>query len=142
MFSYTRISAITSVALLLASFTNAQFGPSQCARNYTVKPGDVCDAISAAQHSSTFQLANANKGVIDANCTNLQVGEIICLGLLGKDCTDTTVVGGSNCEAITTNAGIPLSTLLHNNPNVLDGCTNIYPEEVLCTSGALFDYTV
>ncbi|KAK7444803.1 hypothetical protein VKT23_015120 [Stygiomarasmius scandens] len=138
MFSFTRISTIVSAALTLVSIADAQ-----CARNYTVAPGDFCDGISAAQHSSTFQLANANPTTIDAACDNLQPGEVLCLGLLGEDCTTTTVVeSGSGCDAIAGAAGIALSTLLHNNPNVAGGCSNIYPGEVLCTSGGLFNYTV
>jgi hypothetical protein len=49
---------------------------SQCARSYTVRSGDLCDGISAAQHSSTFQLANANQGVINADCSNLAAGKV------------------------------------------------------------------
>ena len=64
-----------------------------CARNYTVQPGDFCDAISAAQNVSTyvnhfhtffcetdllcrFQLASVNKATIDPACDNLRVGEV------------------------------------------------------------------
>ncbi|KAK7461895.1 hypothetical protein VKT23_008327 [Stygiomarasmius scandens] len=138
MFSFTQISTVVGAALMLVSAVNAQ-----CARNYTVVPGDFCNSISAAQHSSTFQLANANPTTIDAACDNLQPGQVICLGLLGKDCTTTTVVeSGVGCDTITADAGIPLSTLLHNNPNVASDCTNIFPGEVLCTSGGLFNYTV
>ncbi|KAK7461894.1 hypothetical protein VKT23_008326 [Stygiomarasmius scandens] len=137
MFSFAQISTVVGAALMLVSVANAQ-----CARNYTVAPGDFCDGISAAQHASTFQIANANP-VIDAACDNLQPGQIICLGLLGKDCSTTTVVeSGSGCVTIAADAGIPLSTLLHNNPNVASDCSNIYPGEVLCTSGGLFNYTV
>ena len=71
-----------------------------CARNYTVQPGDVCDKISAAQNVSTYasisfltlfmlrkknpdllcqcryQLATVNEKIIDPACDNLQVGEV------------------------------------------------------------------
>ncbi|THU82796.1 hypothetical protein K435DRAFT_784490 [Dendrothele bispora CBS 962.96] len=137
MFSPARIAVIACSVLISVSGANAQ-----CARNYTVVSGDFCDEISAAQHSSTFQLANANPN-INADCTNLFAGEVICLGLLGRDCTTTTVIQpGDGCDTITAAAGIPLSTLLHNNPNVNADCTNIGIGEVLCTSGGLFNYTV
>ncbi|THU91446.1 hypothetical protein K435DRAFT_841034 [Dendrothele bispora CBS 962.96] len=124
MFSFTRVTALAALAIALGSTVNAQ-----CARNYTVAPGDFCDGISAAQHASTFQLANANP-TIDAACDNLQADQVICLGLLGKDCSTTTVVeAGSGCDVITADAGIPISTLLHNNPNVAADCSNIYPGE-------------
>ncbi|KAF5339501.1 hypothetical protein D9758_016370 [Tetrapyrgos nigripes] len=139
MFSFIRISVLVA-ALTLATASNAQ-SQAQCARNYTVHLGDFCDGISAAQHTSTFQLANANQGVINADCSNLAVGMPLCLGDLGKDCSTVTVVeSGVGCATIADNAGIPLDTLLHNNPNVNADCTNIYPGEVLCTSGGLFNY--
>ena len=59
------------------------------------------------------------------------VGEVICLGLTGEDCDKVTVVAdGNTCESIAGAAGIPLSTLLANNPNVDSGCSNIYVGEV------------
>ncbi|KAF5360166.1 hypothetical protein D9758_011383 [Tetrapyrgos nigripes] len=144
MFSLIRVSVLVA-ALALVTKSNAQ-SQAQCARNYTVHLGDFCDGISAAQHTSTFQLANANQGVINTDCSNLAVGMArapspLCLGDLGKDCSTVTVVeSGVGCATIVDNAGIALDTLLHNNPNVNADCTNIYPGEVLCTSGGLFNY--
>ncbi|THV04254.1 hypothetical protein K435DRAFT_649668 [Dendrothele bispora CBS 962.96] len=118
----------------------------QCQRSidYTIAPGDFCDGTPAAWHASTFQLANANPTTIDAACDNRWPGipiiqllfyltikhQVICLSLLGKDYSTTTVVeAGSGCDAITADAVIPISTLLHNNPNVAADCSNIYPGE-------------
>ena len=144
-----------------------------CARNYTVQPGDFCDAISAAQNVSTyvnhfypfscffcetdllcrFQLASVNKATIDPTCDNLRVGEVspvsqkilfvgsdlffilivqvICLGLVGQDCTTVHVVqNGDSCPTIASQANITKEQLLVDNPNVNPNCTNIYPGEV------------
>ena len=61
----------------------------------------------------------------------------LCLGLVGEDCTTVvTVQSGDSCSSIATAAGIPVSTLLANNPNVNTNCANIYPGEVR------FDHTV
>ncbi|KAI0049667.1 carbohydrate-binding module family 50 protein [Auriscalpium vulgare] len=110
-----------------------------CARSYTVSSGDTCDAISAAQNVSTFQLATVNKAKIDAACDNLAIGEVLCLGITGQDCSTVhVVVSGDSCGVITDAAGIPLSTLLANNPNINSDCSNIYPGEVLCTSSTIF----
>ncbi|KAK7461435.1 hypothetical protein VKT23_008613 [Stygiomarasmius scandens] len=137
MFSFTSVVVLSAV---LAGVT-AQIPPT-CTRTYTVVPGDICDHISAKAHSSTFQLANANQGVINDFCGNLSVGQEICLGLAGSDCTTTTVVSADRpiCLEVAQDAGIPLETLLHNNPNIDSFCGNIYPGEVLCTSDQLFNY--
>jgi len=131
-----------SVFTLLSLGALAVAQTPACVRNYTVVPGDICINISAKTSTSTFQLANANVGVIDADCTNLVAGEVICLGRAGQDCRTTTVVeSGDVCVGIAAAAGIPLSLLLHNNPNVDSQCSNIFPNEVLCTSSQTFNYT-
>lgn len=55
----------------------------------------------------------------------------LCLGIQGQDCSTVIVIqSGDLCTSIAQNAGIPLSTLLSNNPNVNSDCSNIYPGEV------------
>lgn len=55
----------------------------------------------------------------------------LCLGLVGQDCSIVDVIQpGDSCVAIAGAAGIPVSTLLTNNPNVAPDCSNIYPGEV------------
>ena len=49
----------------------------QCDRTYIVVDGDTCDGISIKQNVSTFQLANANAGIINADCSNLFGGEVL-----------------------------------------------------------------
>ncbi|KAI0078546.1 hypothetical protein K474DRAFT_1660365 [Panus rudis PR-1116 ss-1] len=130
---FTPVALAFAVVAATAS-VYAQTLPDNCARTYVVQPGDFCDGISAAQNASTFQLANVNK-FIDPLCDNLQPGETLCLGITGQDCTVTTVVAeGSSCVDIANTAGTSLDTLLANNPNVDENCSNIYPGEVLCTA--------
>jgi hypothetical protein len=52
--------------------------PQNCSRNYTVVSGDICDSISAAHNSSTYQLAVINRDEVDATCSNLIPGQVIC----------------------------------------------------------------
>lgn len=93
--------------------------------------GDVCDSISAANNVSTFQLPHANPTGINADCSNLALGQPLCLGITGQDCTQThVVISGEGCWQIATDAGTDLTTLLANNPNVNEACSNIYPGEV------------
>ncbi|KAJ3553301.1 hypothetical protein NM688_g3688 [Phlebia brevispora] len=133
MFSRVQIAALTlfvAVSQVLAQL------PANCARDYTVKAGDICIDISAANN-----LAFVNP-VINAQCTNLFVGEELCLGVTGQDCTTTTVVqSGDICDTIADEADIPLSTLLANNPNIDSLCTNIVVGEVLCTASTIIPYS-
>ena len=55
----------------------------------------------------------------------------LCLGLADQDCSTVAVVqAGDSCDGIASTAGIPMTTLLVNNPNVQSDCSNIYPGEV------------
>ncbi|KAG6819886.1 hypothetical protein H0H93_007664 [Arthromyces matolae] len=59
------------------------------------------------------------------------VAACISLGFKGQDCqTVHVVVEGDVCVHIATATGIPLATLLANNPNIDAACTNIYPGEL------------
>ncbi|KAH7919529.1 hypothetical protein BV22DRAFT_1050983 [Leucogyrophana mollusca] len=130
---------IASVVALVGALGVAASLPANCDRNYTVQAGDTCDAISAKQNVSTYQLSAVNTGVIDTSCDNLYVGELICLGITGQDCNVTYVMQTNDtCDSIAAAAGIPLSTFLTNNPNVNAICTDIYPDEVFCTASQIY----
>ncbi|KAH9065550.1 hypothetical protein EDB87DRAFT_1554630 [Lactarius vividus] len=130
-----------SVVVLSAFLTLASAQAREgCSRTGAVLEDDTCDKLSARDNVSTFQLADANP-VINAACDNIFPDELLCLGLEGKDCTTVTVVqSGDTCSAIASAAGISVATLLANNPNIDGGCSNIYPDEVLCTDSQIFDY--
>ncbi|KAI0700452.1 hypothetical protein BC835DRAFT_1412046 [Cytidiella melzeri] len=146
MFARLSFIALTVVAAISVcqgfAIISTRDLPANCARNYTVSSGDTCDAISAAQDSSTFQLALANKATIDPLCDNLFPGEVICLGLTGQDCTTVyEVVSGDSCATIAQGADIQVATLLANNRNVDNACDNIYPDEVLCVASDIIPYS-
>ncbi|KIK42206.1 carbohydrate-binding module family 50 protein [Suillus luteus UH-Slu-Lm8-n1] len=135
-FFTARLVALAAIASVVSGQSVL---PARCDRNVTVRAGDTCDAISAANSVSTYQLATVNSGVIDSACDNLYIGEIICLGISGQDCNVTHVLQtGDTCFSVATAAGIPLNTLLANNPNVNSNCTNVYPGEVLCTASQIY----
>ncbi|ELU41109.1 thaumatin-like protein [Rhizoctonia solani AG-1 IA] len=113
----TRRSVLTLSAAAFAS---------ECVRTYTVKEGDWCDTISAANNASTYQLSTVNADKINDSCTNLEVGQELCLGKVGQDCTITHNVG----------AAINATMLYANNPQIDEYCSNIYIGEVLCVAGA------
>ncbi|KAH9896430.1 hypothetical protein C8Q73DRAFT_685398 [Cubamyces lactineus] len=130
---FVAVAAVVSGSVLVSQ--------AECARDYTVVGGDTCDGISASTGTPTFQLHFVNQ-VINEACTNLSIGQVLCLGVVGQDCTDVHVVqAGDNCIDIAKAAGTSLDTLLANNPNVNSACTNIYAGEVLCTASSVIDYT-
>ncbi|KAF9033717.1 hypothetical protein BDZ89DRAFT_1130881 [Hymenopellis radicata] len=128
----------TKVVFAALALIVVQAQVDDCARTYTVVAGDFCDAISAANNASTYQLAHVNPGPqINAGCTNIFAGETLCLGEVGQDCNETYVIAsGDACGAIASTFGIGLDVLLANNPNVNAACSNIYPGEVLCVADA------
>ncbi|KAH7923748.1 hypothetical protein BV22DRAFT_561631 [Leucogyrophana mollusca] len=136
--------AIFKVLALLAGVwavtaQNSSSLPANCDRSTIVHLGETCNIISAYFNVSTYQLAAVNTGIIDPACDNLAVGEPLCLGITGQDCNVTYIIqSGDDCETIAEGAGIPMSTLLANNPNVNLNCSNIYPEEVLCTAAQIY----
>ncbi|KAG2072069.1 hypothetical protein BDR04DRAFT_1191915 [Suillus decipiens] len=134
-FFTARLAALTAIA----SVVSGQALPAGCDRNVTVQPGDICDAISATQNVSTYQLAAVNNGTINPACSNLSIGEVICLGITGQDCNVTYVVQpGDTCQGISNATYIPIETLFTNNPNVDTNCTNLYSGEVLCTANQIY----
>ncbi|KAG1814248.1 uncharacterized protein BJ212DRAFT_1362392 [Suillus subaureus] len=134
-FFTTRLVALAAIA----SVVSGQGLPAGCDRNATVQSGDTCDAISAMYNVSTYQLATVNSGIIDPDCDNLFIGEVLCLGISGQDCDVTYVMQtGDTCQSVANAADIPISTLLANNPNVNTNCTNAYAGEVLCTASQIY----
>jgi len=127
----TRTFVVASLAAVFAQVTFA----AECTRKYTVKEGDYCDKISAANNASTYQLGATNAGVINEACTNLQIDSTICLGNAEGDCQTTYVVqGGDSCGKIWENSRINATIFSFNNPQVNQDCSNIYIGEVLCVA--------
>jgi len=122
---------VVTLAVLVAQSATA----AKCERPYTVKEGDICDSISAANSVSTYQLAVNNIQKINAQCTNLMPGEELCLGYAGEDCKTTYVVKPDDtCEGVAGQAGTTITILKMNNPQIDGECSNIYIGEVLCTA--------
>ncbi|KAF7342676.1 hypothetical protein MSAN_02025400 [Mycena sanguinolenta] len=76
---------------------------------------------------------------INSGCTNLAIGEVLCLGPgggSGGTCTQTyTVKSGDTCSAIATQVGLTVSQLLTLNPPINSGCTNLGIGQVFCVTG-------
>jgi hypothetical protein len=127
-------SKLAVAALLLTSVANA----ATCNRQYTVKAGDTCDSIGAANNASTYQLLTIWSPTVDSECSNLKVGAQLCLGYAGEDCSNTYVVqSGDTCGQVAQNHGLNSTILNLNNPQLDDQCSNLYIGEVICVSNTV-----
>ncbi|KAF7342601.1 hypothetical protein MSAN_02016800 [Mycena sanguinolenta] len=112
-----------------------------CTTTYTVVSGDTCSAIEAKTGVSDSQLHASNPS-INSGCTNLQIGQVLCLSGGGGPppsggCTQTyTVVSGDTCAAIEAKTGVSDSQLHASNPSINSGCTNLQIGQVLCINGS------
>ncbi|KAJ7347235.1 glycoside hydrolase superfamily [Mycena albidolilacea] len=115
-------------------------GGSGCTHTYTVVSGDTCSAIESITGLSDAQLHALNPA-INNDCTNLEIGQILCLG---GGCTQTyTVVSGDTCSAIESAKGVSDAQLHALNPSINSGCTNLEIGQILCLSGGCTQtYTV
>ena len=122
---FSRLAVVT----LLAGVSLAR----ECSRSYVVKDGDYCDAISAANDVSTYQLAALNPE-INAGCLNLKPGQTLCLAEAAQeDCQDVYVVKSADtCSGIAQSHATNSTILALNNPQINEDCSNIYIGEVLC----------
>ncbi|KAK7689485.1 hypothetical protein QCA50_007277 [Cerrena zonata] len=129
-------STVATALFALPFLTQSVFA-TDCARTYTVKEGDWCDTISAANNVSTYQLAVVNNGKIDKTCSNLQIGDQICLGATGSDCKNTHVVkAGDSCEAVAQTYSVNATMFNVNNPQLTPECDNLYIGEVVCVANS------
>jgi LysM repeat protein len=128
---FSKLTFAATAALLLIAPVLAD--SSNCTRTYTVVSGDICDGISRAQNVSTYQLAAVNSNTVDALCSNLQVGQQLCLGTPGEDCTSVHIVEDADtCSTIQSTFGLNSTILMQNNPNIDAGCDNLYNGLALC----------
>ncbi|KAJ7101684.1 hypothetical protein C8R44DRAFT_532853, partial [Mycena epipterygia] len=109
-----------------------------CAQPYTVVAGDTCAAIESKTGVSDAQLHSLNPA-INSGCTNLQVGETLCVSGgstgTGDTCSQTyTVASGDTCAAIESKTGVSDAQLHAQNPTINSDCTNLQVGETLCVS--------
>ncbi|KAF8214318.1 hypothetical protein K438DRAFT_1423427, partial [Mycena galopus ATCC 62051] len=97
-----------------------------------VVSGDTCFAIEVNTGVSDAQLHALNP-TIDSGCTNLSIGQSLCLSGGGSGCTQTyTVVSGDTCSGIEASTGVSDATLHALNPFINSGCTSMLPFHRLC----------
>ena len=75
---------------------------------------------------NSYQLAVSNWPVLNEACSNLEVGQSLCLGLTGQDCKTTyEVQQGDYCDLISSKNSINTTMLMANNPQISDNCWNL-----------------
>ncbi|KAF7334663.1 hypothetical protein MVEN_02296800 [Mycena venus] len=130
------LAAVVNASPAASSEVNALSGIAKrtCTQTYTVVSGDTCSAIESKTGVSDAQLHQLNPG-INSGCTNLQIGQVLCLSS-GSGCSQTyTVVSGDTCSAIESKTGVSDAQLHSLNPAINSGCTNLQIGQVLCVSG-------
>ncbi|KAJ7886779.1 hypothetical protein B0H14DRAFT_2434036 [Mycena olivaceomarginata] len=108
-----------------------------CTIIYIVVSGDTCSAIESRTGISDAQLHALNPA-INSGCTNLQIGQNLCLGTGGGGggCAQTyAVVSGDTCSVIESRTGVSDAQLHALNPGVNSGCTNLQVGQTLCLPG-------
>ncbi|KAI1114042.1 carbohydrate-binding module family 50 protein [Nemania sp. NC0429] len=105
--------------------------PTTCwsGQTYTVVSGDDCGSIAVSRSVSAGTLITLNNILPD--CTNLQIGQILCLP---GTCTTYSVKPGDSCFAIAAAKGITFTQLLSYNPALNPTCTNLIAGSNICVS--------
>jgi LysM repeat protein len=122
-------------------------------QSYVVESGDTCGAIADAHGITVAELIAANRAIINADCTNLGVGDELKIPASGA-ATPTqrttgggvatatpragsrtyTVESGDTCSDIAASYGVSAGDLIALND--LDaGCTELQPGQVLKIPG-------
>lgn len=114
----------------LPGYANSSYNATCLSGNtYTVVSGGNCQAIAHSNSVATGTLIIINQ--ILPGCTNIQVGQVLCLP---QKCTTYTVASGDTCISITAAYGLPLQQFLAWNPSINTGCDNLLAETDVCVS--------
>ncbi|KAI1383119.1 uncharacterized protein F4822DRAFT_93145 [Hypoxylon trugodes] len=150
MLAITTITAVLAFAVnsVLAAPTNAaqlvarQGYVASCTSTYTVQQGDTCNKIiNTFNGNFTLQEFYTWNPQVDSVCSNLFVGEVVCIGVadtttppcpapyapgLNSNCKSCyKVVSGDTCLAVANKEGISLSNFESWNPDINAACTNL-----------------
>lgn len=160
--STSNATTSTSVSSSVTSFTpTASASPSSvpCAEHYTVQAGDSCYVVDTRYGLSFAQLQALNPGVINTDCTNLDIGQVICVAGVNATTSSSTipsttsssvasptptppcaqhytVTAGDSCYVIDTKYGLTFAELQALNPGaaINTDCTNLQIGQVLCVA--------
>jgi LysM repeat protein len=126
-------------------------GSAGAAGTYTVQPGDTCGDIASRKGITVAELIAANRAAINADCTNLRVGDELKIPGASGGATPTrstggatatpragsrtyTVASGDTCGAIAANQGVKVEDLIALN-GLDSNCTSLQVGQVLRIPG-------
>ncbi|CCO32813.1 hypothetical protein BN14_06876 [Rhizoctonia solani AG-1 IB] len=126
-------TSITDPGQAYLNITTPDPGDPVCisGKTYTVKSGDTCQAIAAAQSVGTNDLISINS--ILPGCTSIWVGQVLCLP---QTCQTYTVKSGDTCTTIVNAraADMTYAQLLNWNPTIDAWCSNLIAGNNICVS--------
>jgi LysM repeat protein len=140
MFALVHLAA-WAMALGSMSYTSfnvlAQTSNATCASNYTVQQGDFCSTIAAQFNITVADLEGANSQ-INSDCTNLAIGEVLCIPAAAACPSNVTYVvqSGDVCIDIANKFNVTLAALDASNPEIDANCDNLAVGERLCIPAA------
>lgn len=127
--------------------------PSGCSKTYTVKSGDTCSSIEAANSISDSLLHSLNPSV-NAACSNLAIGQILCIqSSLASTTTATATIttatptaapsitgcaypyvvkANDTCASVELLTGITDTEFHALNPSINVNCTNLMIGQAIC----------
>lgn len=160
----TNLTSSSSVPSSVTSSPTSSPSPSvvPCSKHYTVVTGDSCYVIDTKYGLTFSQLQALNPGAINSDCTNLDIGQVICVAGLNSTTSSAsvpsstthststsasptsdpcenhyTVVAGDSCYKIDTLYNLTFGQLQSLNPSaaINADCTNLQIGQVLCVAG-------
>ncbi|KAF9073609.1 hypothetical protein BDP27DRAFT_1360220 [Rhodocollybia butyracea] len=118
-------------ATALGSMTHVFAQSSSCATNYTVQEGDICSTIASQFNVTIVALETANPQ-INSDCTNLDIGEVLCIPAAPTCPSGVTYVvqSGDVCINIANMFNTTVEALDLSNPQIDANCDNLFVGEV------------
>ncbi|KAG8711766.1 hypothetical protein FRC08_015475 [Ceratobasidium sp. 394] len=118
-----------------ATTSSAAPTSTACTRLTTVRSGDTCDTIGARAGISRYWLGVLNP-TINAACSNIQGGQALCVDSAQHNCGSVYQITGKEggCQGVADSLKLTVPGMVSLNPNINSGCTNIYVNEVICTT--------
>lgn len=89
-------------------------------KRYLVVANDTCAIVAQKNGVDTASIISLNG--LNAQCTNMKVGDEICLPI---PCTTYTVQSGDTCNSVAAARGITTQQFMSWNPSINSGCTNL-----------------
>ncbi|KAF5386399.1 hypothetical protein D9757_006667 [Collybiopsis confluens] len=134
---FLRLPLFAAVAAMGAILGANVLAQTSCQATYTVVSGDNCVAIAAKFNVTFDALVAANSPPVNAQCSNLFVGQKLCIPPAPVSCVSQyPVKAGDVCISIANQFGITTAQLEAANSDIDPLCDNLQIGEILCIPSA------